>query len=148
MRRMLPWTAALGLSSAIYALVHFLQPAELAGPVHWNSGLILLSPMLSGFLDWHRLAPGFFNLTLAGLLLGLAYHRTGDLYFSIGLHAGWIFWLKIYKAFTAAATPEASWFWGTDKMIDGWLAFFVLGAVLGGLWVWPWETRRPPRPAA
>jgi uncharacterized protein len=53
-----------------------------------------------------RFVPGFFNLTLAGMLLGLAYQRTGNLYFSIGLHAGWIFWLKTYGAFTAAS-PNA-----------------------------------------
>ena len=68
----------------------------------WNSGLILLPRMLGGFADFHALVPGFFNLTLAGVLLGLAYQRTGNLYFSIGLHAGWIFWLKTYGAFTPA----------------------------------------------
>ena len=65
-------------------------------------------------------------MCLAGVLLGLAYQRTGNLYFSIGLHAGWIFWLKIFGTFTADAPNAAVWFWGTGKMIDGWLAFFVL----------------------
>ena len=32
LRRILPWPTALGISSAIYALVHFLERAELAGP--------------------------------------------------------------------------------------------------------------------
>ena len=78
--------------------------------------------MLGGFADFHALVPGFFSLTLAGILLGLAYQRTGNLYFSIGLHAGWIFWLKTYGAFTTSAPHAATWFWGTGKMIDGWLA--------------------------
>ncbi|MGH7991307.1 MAG: hypothetical protein ACREDS_14100, partial [Limisphaerales bacterium] len=63
-------------------------------------------------------------------LLGLAYQRTGNLFFSIGLHAGWIFWLKTYGAFTVAAPRTAIWFWGGGKMIDGWLAFFVLAFTL------------------
>ena len=130
LRRIMYWPLALGISSAIYALVHFLQRTELAGPVRWHSGLVLLPQMLSGFLDWHQLLPGFFNLTLVGLLLGLAYQRTGTLYFSIGLHAGWIFWLKTYGTLTVAAAPVASWFWGTGKLIDGWLAFLVLAATL------------------
>ncbi len=96
LRRMLYWPFALLISSAIYALVHFLQRVELAGPVVWSSGLVLLPQMLGGFADFQALVPGFFSLTLAGVLLGLAYQRTGNLYFSIGLHAGWIFWLKIY----------------------------------------------------
>ena len=86
--------------------------------------------MLGGFLDFYALVPGFFSLTLVGVLLGLAYQRTGNLYFSIGLHAGWIFWLKIFGAFTADVPHTAAWFWGTGKMIDGWLAFFVLALTL------------------
>jgi membrane protease YdiL (CAAX protease family) len=130
LRRMIYRPVALIASSAIYALVHFLQRAEISGAIHWNSGLILLPRMLGGFTDFHALVPGFFNLTLAGVLLGLAYQRTGNLYFSIGLHAGWIFWLKTYGAFTADAPRAATWFWGSSKMIDGWPAFFVLAFTL------------------
>jgi len=126
LRRVFYWPLALGVSSLIYALVHFLQRAELAGSVEWYSGLELLPQVLAGFAAFHALVPGFFNLTLAGMLLGLAYQRTGNLYFSIGLHAGWIFWLKIFGAFTAVVPKAAAWFWGTGKMIDGWLALFVL----------------------
>src|ERR1700733_255671 len=130
LRRFIYWPFALVISSGIYALVHFLQPAEFSGVVTWNSGLILLPQMLRGFFDFRALAPGFFNLTLAGILLGLAYQRTGNLYFSIGLHAGWIFWLKIYGALTIEVAGAKIWFWGGGKMIDGWLVFFILVAVL------------------
>jgi len=126
LRKVIYWPVALLVSSAIYALVHFLQRPELTGAVAWSSGLVLLPQMLGGFVDFQALVPGFFNLTLVGILLGLAYQRTGNLYFSIGLHAGWIFWLKTYGVFTADAPRAAVWFWGSGKMIDGWLAFFVL----------------------
>jgi membrane protease YdiL (CAAX protease family) len=126
LRRMFYWPLALVLSSLIYALVHFLHRADFTGAVVWYSGLELLPRLLAGFADFHALVPGFFSLTLAGLLLGLAYQRTGNLYFSIGLHAGWIFWLKIFGAITADVPQAANWFWGTGKMIDGWLAFIVL----------------------
>jgi membrane protease YdiL (CAAX protease family) len=130
LRKFIYWPFALAISSVIYALVHFLQRAEITGAVTWHSGLELLPKMLRGFADFHALVPGFFNLTLAGILLGLAYQRTGNLYFSIGLHAGWIFWLKSYGAFTTEAPQAAVWFWGSGKMIDGWLAFFVLASTL------------------
>ena len=126
LRRMFYWPLALVLSSLIYALVHFLHRADFTGAVVWYSGLELLPRLLAGFADFHALVPGFFSLTLAGVLLGLAYQRTGNLYFSIGLHAGWIFWLKLFGAFTADVPQAATWFWGTGKMIDGWLAFIVL----------------------
>ncbi len=144
LRRVIGWPSALLASSAIYALVHFLQKTELVGPVHWNSGLVLLGPMLAGFGDLHQLVPGFFNLTLAGILLGWAYQRTGNLYFSMGLHAGWIFWLKSYGAFTETNAAAPSWFWGTAKLIDGWLAFGVLAAVLIGFKLWPGNAPRHP----
>lgn len=132
LRRVLRWRLALVISSAIYAIVHFLQRTELTGPVHWNSGLILLPAMLGGFGDVHQLIPGFINLTLVGLLLGLAYQRTGTLYFSMGMHGGWIFWLKTYGACTTNGPATAVWFWGSGRMIDGWLAAIVLAGTLIG----------------
>src|SRR5208337_4857297 len=130
LRRLFYWPLALVLSSLIYALVHFLHRADFTGAVVWYSGLELLPRLLAGFADFHALVPGFFSLTLAGVLLGLAYQRTGNLYFSIGLHAGWIFWVKIYGAFTIETANSSTWFWGTGKMVDGWLAFLVLAATL------------------
>jgi uncharacterized protein len=144
LRKVIYWPIALIVSSAIYALVHFLKHAEITGAIHWKSGLILLPQMLSGFGDFHALVPGFFNLTLAGILLGLAYQRTGNLYFSIGLHAGWIFWLKTYGAFTADAPCAATWFWGSGKMIDGWLAFFILALTLFVFKFLPLGEKRTP----
>jgi membrane protease YdiL (CAAX protease family) len=126
LRRVFRWSTALVASSMIYALVHFLESARHEGAVTWLSGLELLPRMMRGFVNWEQMIPGFFNLTLAGALLALAYQRTGNLYFSIGLHAGWIFWLKSYGALTADVAGANAWLWGTGKMIDGWLAFSVL----------------------
>lgn len=125
-RRILDWRLALLLSSAIYALLHFFANARHEGPVTWTSGLALLLPMVSGFADWQQMIPGFFNLLLAGALLALAYQRTGNLYFSIGLHAAWIFWLKSYRALTVAVPDAQIWLFGTRKLIDGWLGGVVL----------------------
>jgi hypothetical protein len=143
LRRVLYWPFALLISSVIYALVHFLQSAESTGPVGWYSGLALLPLMLSGFTDIHAILPGFFSLALAGVLLGLAYQRTGNLYFSIGLHAGWIFCLKIYGQITVQTPSAAVWFWGGGKMTDGWLAFFALAATLVVFKFLPLDQRRP-----
>jgi membrane protease YdiL (CAAX protease family) len=122
--------AALLLSSMIYAIVHFMERVELAGPVTWLSGLELLPQMLQGFGNLNEIVPGFFNLTLAGIVLALAYQKTGNLYFSIGLHAGWIFWLRPYGFFTeSVASASADW-WGSSKLIDGWATFPLLTATL------------------
>lgn len=130
LRRMFDWRMALGLSSAVYALLHFFARTSFDGQVTWTSGLVLLPQMLAGFADLHTLIPGFFNLALAGVLLGFAYQHTGNLCFSIGLHAGWIFWLKSYRALTTGNPDANAWFWGSGKMIDGWLALIVLSITL------------------
>ena len=130
LRRVFDWRFALVLSSAVYAITHFFAPARHVGDVTWASGLMLLPPMLRGFADWHALIPGFFNLMLCGALLALAYQRTGNLWFSIGLHAAWIFWLKSYGAMTAQSPHVDLRFWGSNPILDGWVALAVLSATL------------------
>jgi uncharacterized protein len=144
LRRILYWPVALVASSVIFALVHFLQRVKFTGPVTWDSGLVLLPQMLGGFADFHALVPGFFNLLLAGVLLAFAYQRTGNLYFSIGLHAGWVFWLKSYGALTAAAPNAATGFCGSGRMIDGWLALLVLAATFAVFLFLPLKPAREP----
>jgi membrane protease YdiL (CAAX protease family) len=129
LRRTFHWTAALGLSSAIYALVHFLERPEPFAQITWASGLVVLGGMAHGFTQVDKMIPGFLNLTLVGMILGLAYQRSGTLHFSIGLHAGWIFWLKTYGFITEDRVGSRVWLFGTSKLIDGWLALLMLGAV-------------------
>ena len=134
LRRAHSATFALVLSSAIYALLHFFQRPAAPDQVHWFSGLALLPQMMRGFVTWRMLVPDFFNLALVGIILGLAYQRTGNLYFSVGLHGGWVFWLKIWGEITTVQTGANPWLWGSAKLIDGWLTLLVLAAVL--MWVW------------
>ncbi len=140
------WLVALVVSSGVYALVHFFQRAPSSGPVTWSSGFVTLGQMFRGFVEFEVLVPGFFTLTLAGVILGLTYHRTGNLYGSIGLHAGWIFWLKSYAVLTDAQPATHPWLWGSARLIDGWLAFVVLAALLGVMAVFL-PSRRATQPA-
>jgi len=127
MRQSMPWPAALGLSSAIYSSVHFIRTTQAALPVQWYSGLALLWEMICHPPPF---IPAFFTLFVAGAALALAYQRSGALYFSIGLHAGWIFWLQSYRFLFHPNGPGQS-FWGGDNLIDGWLSLIILTAVFG-----------------
>ncbi len=104
--------------------------------------------MLRGLGNWQQLIPGFLNLTLAGALLALAYQRTGNLYFSIGLHAGWIFWLKSYGIFTREVPGANAGFWGGAKLIDGWMALLVLSSTLLAFLRLSLRSTSPASPAA
>jgi membrane protease YdiL (CAAX protease family) len=130
LRKVLHWKLALLISSMVYAIMHFIESARFDGTVTWHSGLELLPRMFHGMTEFQAMVPGFFNLTLAGALLALAYQRTGNLYFSIGLHCGWIFWVKFYGLVTQDVPGANAWWWGTGKLINGWAALPVLAIAL------------------
>jgi membrane protease YdiL (CAAX protease family) len=137
LRRAGDWRIALVVSSMVYAITHFLNGRDVdpTGPIHWYSGLEVLPKMLRGFTNFDPHAPGsavpgFFTLTFAGLLLGLAYQRTGNLYFSMGLHSGWVFWnLRLYRVITSPVSGAEKWVWGGDNPTDGLLALGMMAAM-------------------
>ena len=139
LRRLLNWPVAMVVSSMIYALTHFLQKTDIAGPVTWASGFVLLPRMF----DLNAFFPLFLNLTFVGIILALAYQSTGNLYFSVGLHAGWIFVLKLYGGFTVASPAGTTSFWGTQRMADGWLTFLALIMTLTVFQLLPLKKRAP-----
>jgi len=123
---------AIVLSSMFYAIMHYFESGKDPGAVTWLSGLELLPSMLSNLGNPHAVIPGFFNLTLIGALLAWAYQRTGNLYFSIGLHMSWIFWVKAYMALTAFEPGADRWLWGSGRLtiVNGWIALPILCATL------------------
>lgn len=126
LRRAGGFRLAAAVSSVIYALVHFFQRPAPPDFVDAFTGFQMLARMSVGFLDLSAMVPGFFNLALAGLILSAVRERTGALWVSIGLHAGWIFWLKSYAYFTRPLDGATNAFWGSSKLIDGWIALPVL----------------------
>jgi uncharacterized protein len=132
LRRQHEWKVALVISSAFYAAMHFLKNVKAPPEITWTSGFEQLGRMMAGFLDPARLVPGFLSLTITGMALGLAYQRTGSLYFSLGLHAGWVFWLKTFNALTVAGPHADGALRVSRNLYDGWLGFAVsVAAFLG-----------------
>ena len=142
LRQSLPWSAAAWISSLFYAAVHFFGQAGPSAPIRWSSGFAALGAMVRTGFVFDRMIPGFLALTCAGLILALAYQRLGSLAFPIGLHAGWIFWLKFYGYLTEKAPNGAAQFWGTGKLIDGWFAFVILLLMLAGAWAMAKKTEK------
>lgn len=129
LRKSVSWSTALGLSSAFYAWVHFLRSVTEPATVDWASGLTILIQVLSS--SWAAiLTPTFLNLALAGAILGFCYEWTGSLYFSIGLHAGGILGLKVGSFLTQPGAETSGAFWGSGRILDGWLVALILGIVL------------------
>lgn len=133
MRKAWRLETALVVSSVIYALAHFVQKTADPTFVKWSTGLVILPEMFRQLGDLQTLLPKALVLFVAGMILAMAYQRTGSLFLSIGLHAGWIFWLKSYRFVSTPVVGNANWFWGTDELINGWLALLVLIGVLFAL---------------
>lgn len=146
LRRSLSVAVAVVGSSLIYSALHFLARVEHTGPVGWASGLALVPAMLAGIVAPASLAPAGLTLAVAGAVLALACQRTGSLWFAIGLHAGWVFWLKVFKTVTSPGTSAGGTFWGTDKLLDGWLALLVMAILLAGVAWSPWLGQAPAVP--
>ncbi len=134
------WIPAMLFSSALFAVVHLLQTprGSLPQTVEWSSGFVMLVQMCSAQSDPAMALAQVVNLTLCGVILCVSFQRTGNLWFSVALHAGWIFWLKLANAITVVPRGTAL-AWGTRKIIDGWAVLPVLIATLIAV---EWITRR------
>jgi uncharacterized protein len=102
-----PLTACIG-TALIFALVHFLKlpaEAEIAPPTSMLAGFVLLGKLLWHFTESLFFIADFMTLFVLGLILAHARLRTGALWFSLGLHAGWI---MAFKGFNLRFSPVLS----------------------------------------
>ncbi len=88
--------AAASITSAVYALVHFIAPVKSWSytEFHWWLGFDYLSVVLSN-LFVPSVLPAFLGLFLVGMTLCLALERSRSIFLCIGLHAGWVMCVKL-----------------------------------------------------
>ena len=122
-RRSMRPAAAVLVSSAAFAVVHFLRVAKSASEpaVSWLSGFAQIPLAFSGSPPWPVLGWGMLSLLLAGILLAVATLRTRSLFLPVGLHAGWIVgqqglqWVAKFRA----KPPEAFLPWVGPNLVSG-----------------------------
>jgi membrane protease YdiL (CAAX protease family) len=113
-----PMVACLG-TSLFFAFIHFLNPPEgsvIADPTAAFAGFELLGKILLHFGNPQFFVTDFATLFGIGMILAWARLRTGALWFSIGLHAGWIAAFKGFNLLhqTVAGHPLRPWGVGAD----------------------------------
>ena len=125
-----PASACLG-SSLLFAMLHFLklpEGARIADPAHALAGFELLGNILLHVTDPRFFVTDFATLLAGGLLLAWARVRTGALWFSIGLHAGWILVFKGYNLFYQSVPGSPLRPWGVgDNLRSGAFPLLTLG---------------------
>jgi len=128
-------------SSALFASLHFLARSKLdPSAVQLDSGVNLLQQSLRYFAHPTEMLDSFLALTAVGVLLSLARLWTGSIALSVGLHAGWVWVMKMSVGATSlnAEAPLAA----LISPIDGFTGWLVLGWTLG-LTALVWVGRRP-----
>lgn len=129
-------------ANLFYSALHFVKPGEpyfLSGIDPW-AGFRHLFSTFAPFLEPAEIAPGMIGLLLIGIVLSYAFLRTGTLYLSIGLHAGWVISIKTVRVFGNYQTENLGWLFGSTnpKIVSGVVTW--IGIVLVGLAV-HWITR-------
>ena len=114
-----PWSAALG-TSLVFAVLHFLKPPdgyEIVEPGHPLAGFELLGKILLHFTQPEFFVTEFATLFAVGMILAWARLRTGALWFSIGLHAGWVLAFKTFNLLYVAVVPHPLRPWGIGESL-------------------------------
>ncbi len=87
-----------GLTSGVFAIVHFLKaPEGHADSVTWVSGFESIAHSFTQFAQPMLVLASFATLFLIGWILADVRIRTRALWLPIGLHAGWIFGNGIFN---------------------------------------------------
>jgi hypothetical protein len=117
-----PVLAAL-TSSLFYSVIHFVTTD---GSVTMDgfeplAGFRALGALRISLLeDSGDLGLQALGLFLAGMCFCYAYFKTGHLFLSVGMHSGWVFFMKVDSLFMQrvnGALPR--WWIGGSRMIDG-----------------------------
>ena len=128
------WGAVV-VTSALYSVVHFFKPKSAEyDPIVWTTGFSHLAFVVRYSWQQPGVALGVVTLFLAGCTLALARLRTGALYLSIGLHAGWVMAMKSFSKLTDPV-GQRQW-WGGGSLLDNMIAWPVLLLLLWGISRW------------
>lgn len=118
------------LSSLFYSALHFVEPgkAYFVNGFEPLAGFRHLIYTFTPFSEPLNILPGMFGLFLLGIVLSYAFLRTGNLYLSIGLHAGWIFGSQSMRIFGDFRRDDLGWLFGSTnpKIVSGvaaWIGF-------------------------
>ena len=149
---------AYGLANLFYSALHFVKPGEdyFLDRLDLLAGFRHLLTTFQPFFEPATFLPGLIGLFLVGVVLSFALVRTGNLYLSIGLHAGWIIALKTIRVFGDYRREDLGWAFGsTDpKIVSGvatWVGILLVALVIRQLTSRPGSqlsTGQPPPTAA
>ncbi len=130
---------AIFIVSAIFALVHlfslghFLKSIKEFAPDGSSAfdGFKLVATFFLPLKDSVNVVPGLIGLFLAGWLLAELTVRNKSLWPAIGLHAGWVFTIKMLgRIWKYPSTTTPSWFFGEKFAATGIFGWILVGLLI------------------
>ncbi|TGK87674.1 CPBP family intramembrane metalloprotease [Leptospira noumeaensis] len=95
-------------TSLFFSLTHFIRPI--------SDPLIFVSE--------------FIGLFLVGYILSLAWIYTRTLYLSIGIHAGWVYVVKMQPYFVESIPHDNHWVFGGERLVSGGISWMFMIALV------------------
>jgi hypothetical protein len=80
--------------------------------------------------EWPRTGFELVGLFILGCLLSICVIKRSNLYLAIGLHAVLAYWARVNKLFFKVDDQFAQWLIGTNRLVDGVLAWVVFAVIL------------------
>lgn len=129
------WPAAV-LSSLVFAVAHFIEPANEAfiGASFLSVTQAVFVSTFTMFWKVPSLALQFINLSLLGIVLCAFVIRTKTIWLSVGAHVAWVWMIKLHGLITMfyPPAPLVPWLGKRNDFMDSILATVMLT----GLMVW------------
>ena len=112
------------LTAPLFAVTHFFAKASIPpDQLHWSSGFDLLARSFAPLGHPALVIDSLLAWLAVGLILSFTRVLTGNIAVAIGLHAGWVFVLRILQESTGrgAAAPDSMWVGRFDGLLGYWL---------------------------
>jgi uncharacterized protein len=138
MRSLSARATIIGLSF-FFAVVHFLKPYHgspeiVDGGAPW-AGFQLLAHIGERFIHMEDFIGVFMTLFVVGVVLAMARYKSGKLWMSIGLHAGWVFAMKVFLDLTNNTGTAHPVLYGRD-LREGMVPLLFVFMTGGAVWLY------------
>ena len=137
------WVRAALVSSLMFSLIHFAKPIPPFGTVYgeWDSAVRLIPYMFNVQGELYHVFPYALTLFMLGMVLAVAYQKSGSIYLSVGLHMGWVWAVRVPDVFLARVQRVFPlWFSPGDALAKSYAALLISALFLIGLW-WMYRVR-------
>lgn len=119
------------VSSILYASVHYFRPLAgspvAPGPYDPFMAVRRLPEMFQSLSEPRHLTLGLLSLFLLGMALCRLRERSGTLWLGMGVHAGFVLAIAVYRDFFVVNAQGSLWIYGGTRLHDGLLATVALG---------------------